>query len=87
MKMRCEEWGRLVGIRVDIRKGNKHIRTGIVDDVMPDGSAVWLAADPSHGRSFFSADDGFEVWISPRDLPDGLYSHMVCGHPGLYPLF
>ncbi|MET3773126.1 hypothetical protein [Arthrobacter nitrophenolicus] len=35
---------------------------------MPDSSALWLAADAMAGRALFAAAEGYEVWISPREL-------------------
>ncbi|TDL36689.1 hypothetical protein [Arthrobacter nitrophenolicus] len=66
--MRCNDWSRLVGIPVEIRKDFTLVRAGMVEDVMPDSSALWLAADAMAGRALFAAAEGYEVWISPREL-------------------
>ena len=36
--------------------------------VLPDSSALWLDDYPMHERRYFSKSDGYEAWISPRDL-------------------
>jgi hypothetical protein len=65
---RYEDWSRLVGLPVEIRKDFRVVRAGVVDDAMQDSSALWLAADAAGGRALFSAAEGYEAWISPREL-------------------
>lgn len=48
---------------VEIRQYGRVIRAGVVDDVMPDSSVLWLLADASEGRTLYSAAEDFEVWI------------------------
>lgn len=62
------EWNRLIGVPVEVRKDGRLLRAGVVEDAMPDSSAVWLAADGTGGRAMFSAAEGHELWISPRTL-------------------
>jgi hypothetical protein len=65
---RYHDWYRLVGIPVEVRRDFEMVRTGVVDDAMEDSSALWLAADAGGGRALFSAAEGYEVWIRPREL-------------------
>lgn len=62
------DWSRLIGVPVEVRKDSLTVRAGVVDDAMPDSSALWLAADGSHGRTLFAAADGYRVWIRPQEL-------------------
>jgi hypothetical protein len=65
---RYHHWSRLVGTPVEVRRGSELVRAGVVDDAMQDSSALWLVADSTAGRTLFSAAEGYEVWISPREL-------------------
>lgn len=49
------DWNRLTGATVEIRRNGELIRTGTVDDVMPDSTALWLAADSSHPQAIYEA--------------------------------
>ena len=60
---RYQDWNRLTGIPVEIRQYGRVVRAGVVDDVMPDSSVLWLLADSSQGRTLYSAAEDFEVWI------------------------
>lgn len=66
--IRYDDWSALTGGRVEIRRYNTLVQTGRVEMVMPDSSALWLDTDPMHERRYFSKTEGFEAWISPRDL-------------------
>ena len=77
------EWARLIGVPVEVRKGRRTVRSGVVDNAMPDSSAVWIAGDANGGRALFTAADGYEVWISPRKLDGNLCYRMAASHlPG-----
>lgn len=39
-------------------------RVGLVDDVMPDASGVWLAADGIRSREFIEKAQGYSLWTS-----------------------
>lgn len=62
-RRKYRDWNRLIGVPVEIRQYGATIRTGVVDDVMPDSSMLWLMADSSHGRTLYNAHEDFEVWI------------------------
>lgn len=61
-------WQRLVGAVVQIRRENKVIRTGVVDDAMPDSSLLWLAADGVHQRRMYEAAENYKAWVEPQQL-------------------
>jgi len=63
-----EDWAALIGGPVQVRRDGAVVSAGTVDDVMPDSSALWLAADAGQGRRCYTRSEGYEVWISPRDL-------------------
>jgi hypothetical protein len=71
------DWSRLIGTPVEIRKDFTIVRVGIVDDAMPDSSALWLAADSTHGRAIFAAAEGYQVWIRPQELTGKLCYKMA----------
>lgn len=68
------QWHCLIGTYVEIRRNGQSVRSGVVDDVMQDSSALWVAADGTHGRVIFSAADSYEVWIDAQERP-----HRDCG--------
>jgi hypothetical protein len=78
-KYRYHDWSRLVGTPVEVRRDFRLVRAGVVDDAMQDSSALWLAADASGGRALFTAAEGYEVWISPRELDGKLCYKMASG--------
>ncbi|MDQ0661931.1 hypothetical protein QFZ35_000429 [Arthrobacter ulcerisalmonis] len=82
---RYQDWSRLVGTPVEVRKGSELVRAGVVDDAMQDSSALWLAADSAAGRVLFSADEGYEVWITPRELEGKLCYKMAAAQLGSAP--
>jgi hypothetical protein len=53
---------------VEIRLHGQTIRTGLVEDVMPDSSALWLAADSNSPRQIFEVCQGHQVWVTPQQL-------------------
>lgn len=65
---RHDAWQNLRGAIVEVRKGGRIVREGLVDDVMPDSSALWIAGDGSTNRVLIEAAEGYEVWIEPRPL-------------------
>ncbi|MDP9696123.1 UNVERIFIED_ORG: hypothetical protein J2X79_003702 [Arthrobacter globiformis] len=62
------EWTRLTGAPVEIRKHGEVIRTGTVDDAMPDSSMIWIASDEQSARALYEASEGFQVWVEPKQL-------------------
>lgn len=72
-----QDWHRLIGVPVEVRKDFLIVRTGVVDEAMPDSSMLWLAADGTHGRALFAAADGYQVWIRPQELEGKLCFKMA----------
>lgn len=66
---RTDEWQCLTGKEVEVRLFGKLYRRGIVDMVMPDASALWLAADGLHCRKFIDKTSGFEIWSDLYSSP------------------
>lgn len=60
--VRREDWERLSGRVVQLRKGRKKIRSGVVDAVMDDGSALWLAQEGVFGRVLIEKAEDYEIW-------------------------
>lgn len=58
-------WNLLINMWVEIRCYGRVIRTGFVDDAMPDSSALWIAANANDPRQMFEASEGLEVWVMP----------------------
>ncbi|MBT2514117.1 hypothetical protein [Arthrobacter sp. ISL-30] len=72
-----DDWSRLIGTPVEIRKDSLTVRTGVVDDAMADSSVLWLAADDAAGRTLFAASEGYEAWIRPGELSGPLSFKMA----------
>jgi hypothetical protein len=77
IKYRHDDWDRLIGAPVEIRKDGNVIRSGRVDGAMPDSTVIWLASDEWAPRALFEAALGFEVWVEPRQLEGKLSYRMA----------
>lgn len=64
---RHENWSQLVGAFVEVRVNKQCLRTGYVEEVMPDSSALWLAANELDSRTLFAKIEGYEVWVEPNE--------------------
>lgn len=73
-------WEDLIGALVEIRQNGTVVRAGIVDDAMPDGSAIWINADSSHPRRFYEKSEGFLVYVEPRQLAGKSTYRMTTEH-------
>ncbi len=65
---RCDDWGDLVGVEVDILRRGRLSRVGVVDAVTANGAILWLAADQYAARQLFDSADGYEAWVDPHDV-------------------
>ena len=74
---RHDAWQNLVGARVEVRRQGAVVREGLVDDAMPDSSALWIAADGFSNRELIAAAEGYEVWVEPRKLEGKLAYRMT----------
>ncbi|MDQ0771001.1 hypothetical protein QF031_003750 [Pseudarthrobacter defluvii] len=70
-------WAQLIGVPVEIRRDSDVVRSGVVDDAMPEPAALWLAADSGGGRELFTAAEGYQVWILPQPLDGRLCYKMA----------
>lgn len=61
-------WNRLIGAFVEIRQDGRIIRTGFVEDAMPDSTALWLAADGVQPRSMYESAQNYKAWVEPQQL-------------------
>ena len=59
-------WSPLVGEIVEIRLGDRLIRTGRVDGVTSDDQILWIAADGVEPRSMFERVHDYSAWIEYR---------------------
>jgi hypothetical protein len=80
---RHNDWNRLIGAFVEVRRNQEFFRSGLVDEAMPDSSALWLAADESHTRILIEAAEGYAVRVEPRALEGKLSYRMTTSalHP------
>lgn len=60
----CTEWRLVQGVIVEVRLGSSPYRVGLVEDVMPDGSGIWLAADGIQSREFLEKAQGYSLWTT-----------------------
>jgi hypothetical protein len=51
------------GTIVELRRGAIQIRLGLVDDVTPDGSMLWLSQYGAEKREIIHRSDGYEVCL------------------------
>jgi len=55
-----------MGMPVQIRRRDVPIRQGLVEDITPDGSAIWLAQEGNFGRMLVHKDEEYKVWVECR---------------------
>jgi hypothetical protein len=67
----------LINALVEIRHNGHVIRTGFVEDAMPESSALWIAADANNSRQMFEASQGHEAWVTPQQLSGDLSDRMT----------
>lgn len=63
-------WHRLIGALVEIRRYDQAVRTGFVEDAMPDSSVLGIAADGVHLRNMYEAAESYKAWVEPQQLTD-----------------
>ncbi len=63
-------WRRLIGALVEIRRYDQAVRTGFVEDAMPDSSLLWIAADGVHPRNMYEAAENYKARVEPQQLTD-----------------
>jgi hypothetical protein len=65
------DWATLSRQFVEVRRGSEIYRRGHVNDTMPDGSGLWMAADGVLGRELIWRDQDFTVG-KPHRPTDGV---------------
>ncbi|GGJ40325.1 hypothetical protein GCM10010052_41780 [Paenarthrobacter histidinolovorans] len=55
-------WQLQQGETVEVWIDGSQYRNGVVDEVLPDGSAFWLAGDGPSTREFIERSRGFHLW-------------------------
>lgn len=71
------EWSLLISAKVEIRYNGQVLRTGFVEDAMPNSSALWVAADANGPRQMYEVSQGHQVWVTPQELPGELHYRMA----------
>lgn len=51
------------GEMVKVRRGARHQRLAVVDEVSEDGTLIWLAAHGAHTRTLFHRENALNVWV------------------------
>lgn len=59
---RVPDWCPVPGEMVEIRQGERVLRRGEVDGIMPDGTGLWLAADGVDSRTYIHKEEHLELW-------------------------
>lgn len=67
-KHKHTHWEDLIGALVEVRHNGQIVRTGIVDEAMPDGSAIWVTSDSKLSRRIYEKAEGFLVYVQPQLL-------------------
>jgi hypothetical protein len=70
-------WRWLIGALVEIRRYDQAVRTGFVEDAMPDSSVLWIAADGVHPRNMYDAAENYTAWVEPQQLTDAAAYRMT----------
>ncbi|MEW1819297.1 hypothetical protein AB0323_00660 [Arthrobacter sp. NPDC080031] len=55
------KWKTVIGDKVEVWLDGEPYRNGHVEDIMPDGSGLWLASEGPLHREYVDAASGFEV--------------------------
>ncbi|MEJ1181045.1 MULTISPECIES: hypothetical protein [unclassified Pseudarthrobacter] len=77
-------WNRLIGAVVEIRQNGQVVSAGVVEDAMPDSSALWIAADGVQARSMYESALNYQVWVEPQQLAGKTCYRMTSAQ--LYPM-
>ncbi|WP_419203185.1 hypothetical protein [Paenarthrobacter nitroguajacolicus] len=71
-------WSLLIGTSVEIRYKGRTLRTGIVEDAMPDSSTLWIAQHGVQPRKLYEASLGYQAWVEPQQLLGPLSYRAAC---------
>lgn len=78
------DWQRTFGEYVELRHRGEIVRSGTVEDVMPDNSILWISADGAFPRQMVERAGGYEVysrypWASPSQTQRLTNGHSSAG--------
>ncbi|MDI3210868.1 hypothetical protein [Arthrobacter sp. AL12] len=62
MITRHDDWARLIGATVEIRRRGDPVRTGLVDHATRDSNVLWLAQEGNSPRKMIDKAQGYEAW-------------------------
>ena len=57
------DWYQVVGEHVQIRLGDRVVRSGIVEAVTADDDILWIAANGAERRALYERAQGYSIWI------------------------
>jgi hypothetical protein len=64
------DWQRTLGQHVEVRRKGKTVRTGTVEEVMPDNSILWIAAAGVSSREMVESAEDTDIYVRyPWDAP------------------
>lgn len=64
-KLLVEQWTTaLIGLEVEVRRRGRTVCRGLVDDVTPDGSVVWIHP-LAEQRRLCERSESYELWTHP----------------------
>jgi hypothetical protein len=81
---RHTQWEDLIGALVEVHQHGQVVRSGIVDEAMPDGSAIWITSDSSQPRRIYEKSEGFLIYVEPQPLTGASTYRMTAEHLHLY---
>ena len=58
------DWHLTLGQYVEVQRNGRTTRTGVVEEVMPDGSILWLAAAGVDSREMVERADGSRIYAT-----------------------
>ncbi|MDI2037294.1 hypothetical protein [Paenarthrobacter nitroguajacolicus] len=70
------EWEVLVGAFVEVRHQGLVVRRGIVEEAMPNGSAIWITAEGTLPRKIYEKTEGFLIYVEPQML-EGTFAYRM----------
>lgn len=73
------DWNLLVGAPVEIWRDGILVPSGVVEEAMPDSSALWIRADGARGGQLYSAAENYGVRIEPHVLDGDMRYRMTDG--------
>lgn len=57
------DWYQVVGEYVQVRLGERVVRSGVVEAVTADDGILWIAANGGESRALYERAQGYTVWI------------------------